>query len=142
MAKENIKKPAISYRLAGGYGMVFAICFLLYGGVKIVLGILDKNYGDISNPIFFMIVGLVLISFPIAYYENKKWGWYGLIGINSLVILFGLWGVFKNSQYLDLILLALSAVCSFFFLCRLQKNIFIKTDNFFVDLFKNVHTFR
>ncbi len=126
MAKDNIKKSAISYRLAGGYGMIFAICFLLYGGVKIILGILDRNFTDIANPIFFMIVGLVLISFAIAYYENKKWGWYGLIGINSLVIVFGLWGILKNSQYLDIILLALSAMALFFLFMPTTKQYFLK----------------
>ncbi|RKX22203.1 MAG: hypothetical protein DRP35_02530 [Candidatus Zixiibacteriota bacterium] len=126
MAKDNIKKSAISYRLAGGYGMIFAICFLLYGGVKIVLGILDRNLTDIANPIFFLIVGLVLISFSIAYYENKKWGWYGSIGINSLVIIFGLWGIFMNSQYLDIILLILSATMLFFLFMPTTKQYFLK----------------
>ena len=84
---ENREDRPLTYRVAGWYGFIISGIFLLYGGVKIVLSILDRNYSDLSQPILFLVLGLILISFAIAYNELKRWGWYGLIVINSLIVL-------------------------------------------------------
>jgi hypothetical protein len=114
MADENKMSP-LSYRIAGWYGMLFSVCFLIYGGVKIVLSILDRNYADLGTPIIFTIIGLVLISVAIAYRDSRKWGWYGLIAVNGLVIITA---VIAYSHYIDIILLALSALALAFLLVR------------------------
>jgi len=114
MADKNQMSP-LSYRLSGWYGMLFSVCFLIYGGVKIVLSILDRNYSDLGTPIVFTIVGLVLISISIAYRDSRKWGWYGLIAVNGLVIITT---IVVYSHYIDIILLALSAAALVFLLVR------------------------
>lgn len=105
MEKKKEKAP-ISFRIAGWYGIAFSACFLIYGGGTIVLNVLDKNYTDFANPIVFTIIGLMLISFAIAYREMKKWGWYGLLAINGLVVAIAL---ISYSHTFDMILLLLSA---------------------------------
>ena len=102
---ENREDRPLTYRVAGWYGFIISGIFLLYGGVKIVLSILDRNYGDLSQPILFLVLGLILISFAIAYNELKKWGWYGLIVINSLIVLSAAVGY---DRYENIILLILS----------------------------------
>ena len=112
---EKSKQGPLSFRIAGWYGMLFSVCFLLYGGVKIVLGILDRNYTDMGTPIVFTIVGLILIAIAIAYRDSRKWGWYGLIAVNGLVVIAA---VVAYSHYIDVIILLLSASALVFLLAR------------------------
>lgn len=81
----------ITFKLAGWWGFAFSSIFLIYGGVQIVLGILDNNYKDINQSVIFALIGVILIAFCFAYVELKKWGWYGLIVINSLIVLMAAW---------------------------------------------------
>ena len=60
-----------------------------------------------GNPIIMLILGLVLVSFAVAYKELKKWGWYGLVGINLLVVLLTL---IRFNDYIDFILVLFSIV--------------------------------
>ena len=106
MPKKKDDRP-LTFKLAKWYGFIFSAVFLLYGGVKVVLAILDRNYADMGYPIMFALVGVVLISFAFAYNELKAWGWYGLVTINCLVILFA---VFGYSRYANLILMILSGI--------------------------------
>ncbi len=96
----------LTYKIASWYGFIISGIFLLYGGVKIVLNILDRNYDNLSQPILFLVLGMILISFAFAYKELKKWGWYGLIVINSLIIISAVVGF---RQYENIIILILSA---------------------------------
>ena len=104
---DRLKEAPLTFKLASWYGLGFAGCYLLYGGVKIILGILDRNYADMGNPIVFTIVGLVLIAVAFGFVETRKWGWYGLIVTNGLVVVTAL---ISYSNYLDIILVILSAV--------------------------------
>ncbi len=97
--------------------------FLLYGGVKVVLGILDRTYNDLAQPIIFALVGLVLISIVFAYRELKAWGWYGLVGINSLVILMALFGY---SHYENIVLIILSGLALYALLSPQTKQYLFK----------------
>jgi hypothetical protein len=110
MTDKNKQAP-LSFKLAGWYGMIFASCFLLYGGIKIILSILDRNYSDLGNPIIFSIFGLILISFAIAFRDLRKWGWYGMIVINSLVVVGAL---VMYQYYADIILVILSGITLYF----------------------------
>ncbi len=107
----SIREAPLTYRLASWYGIGLAGCYLLYGGVKIILGILDRNYTDMGNPIFFAILGIVLSAIVFGFLDSRKWGWYGLIGINVLVMIAALIGY---SEYLNIILLVLSGAAIYF----------------------------
>ena len=106
MMPEKKDDCPLTYRIAAWYGFIISGIFLLYGGVKIVLSILDRNYDDLSQPILFLVLGMILISFAFAYNELKKWGWYGLIVINSLIIISAAVGY---DRYENIILLIFSA---------------------------------
>ena len=106
MTEKKDDRP-LTYKIAAWYGYIFSGIFLLYGGVKIILSILDRNYQEIMQPIMFVILGVILISFVFAYREMKTWGWYGLIIINGLVVIQAAIGY---HHYENLVLLVLSAV--------------------------------
>jgi len=106
MPKKKDNRP-LTYRLASWYAFIFSAVFLIYGGVKIILGILDRNYTELGQPIIFCLIGVALITVAFAYRELKTWGWYGLVAINSLVILLALFGF---SRYENIILIVLSGV--------------------------------
>ncbi len=85
-----LKGRPVTYAISSVYGFMFALFYILYGGIKVILSFLDHTYDSMSEPILFAILGLLLMSFAIAYRDLKNWGWYGLIGANSVVILLGL----------------------------------------------------
>ena len=106
MAKTAKDSRPLTYRLPGWYALVFSIVFLLYGGVTVILGFLDHQYDDLAEPIAFLAIGLVLITPTIAYRESKRWGYHGLVVINSVVVVLAIFGY---RDYLNLVLLVLSA---------------------------------
>jgi len=110
MSDSSTKRP-LSFQIARWHGFVFSSIFLIYGGVKIVLSILDRNYADIGQPIIFAIIGAILIAFAIAYSERLSWGWYGLVGLNALVIIATL---FDYARISDIVLIAINAVIMLF----------------------------
>ncbi|MEW6412438.1 MAG: hypothetical protein AB1483_08195 [Candidatus Zixiibacteriota bacterium] len=106
MSEKKMTGP-ITHRIAVWYGFIFAAIFLLYGGVKIILGFLDRNYADMVTPILFLVLGLILIAVAFAYKEQKAWGWYGLIVVNCLVVITAAAGI---RHYENIILLIISGV--------------------------------
>ena len=105
MPKKNKETRPLTFRLAGWYAFIFSAVFLIYGVVKVILGFLDHNYGQLGQPIVFGLIGVGLISVAFGYRELKKWGWYGLVVINGIVIMLALLGY---SQYENIILIVLS----------------------------------
>ena len=113
----------LTYKIAMWYGYVFSGVFLLYGGVKIILSILDRNYQDIFQPIFFVVMGVILISFVFAYRELKSWGWYGLLVINCLVVIGAIIGY---DRYENIVLLILSVVALYALFAPATKSYLFK----------------
>ena len=122
MPKKHDDRP-LMFKVAHWYGIILSIMFLLYGGVKVVLGILDHTYNDLAQPIIFALVGLVLIAIVFAYRELKAWGWYGLVGINGLVILMALFGY---SHYENIVLIILSGIALYALLSPQTKQYLFK----------------
>ncbi len=106
MAKEEREQRPLTFRLAFWWGAGFSAVFILYGAVTLVLGFLDRQYNNLAEPFVFLLIGIALISVAYAYVHRKRWGWYGEIAVNGLIILFALIG-FKN--YANIILLVLAA---------------------------------
>lgn len=104
---ENKSNRPLTYRIAQWHGFIFAGVFLLYGGVTVILDTLDRNYDNLSQPILFGLLGAILISFAFAYKEMKRWGWYALVFVNSLVVIIGLLDL---QQYENIVLVLFSAV--------------------------------
>ncbi len=105
MSSKEKENPPLTFAFAKWYGIIFAVIFLLYGGVKVILSFLDHKYDELGEPMFFGFIGLLLISVALAFNELKKWGWLGLLIINSIVVLLSLIGI---SHYENIILLLLS----------------------------------
>jgi hypothetical protein len=87
------------------YGYVISACFLLYGGVNIILGVLDRDYTKTPDSLLFLVIGVVLVSICIAYRDRKQWGWYGLLAVNGLIVVRAAIGF---SEPLNLVFLFLS----------------------------------
>jgi hypothetical protein len=101
----------MSYKIPLWYNFIFASVYLIYGGVKIILSILDRNYYNMDNLIMFTIIGLVLITFTFAYRELRRWGWHGLIIINALIMV---GSIFFIMQVENIILFIFSAFVLYF----------------------------
>lgn len=117
----------LTYNIATWYGFILSIIFLLYGGVKLILSFLDRNYTEVGQLIIFTIIGLLLITIAFAFKELKLWGWYGLIVVNGLIILVTLWKLFTgfSSQdfllYENIVLLLFSGVAVYTLLASQTK---------------------
>jgi len=124
MSKKKDDRP-LTFKIANWYGIVFSAMFLLYGGVKVILSVLDHTYQNMGQPIVFALIGMVLFSFVLAYWELKAWGWYGLVGINGLVIVLAL---FNFSHYENLVLIVLSGIALFALLSPRTKHYLFKKE--------------
>ena len=112
-------QPPLTYKLSKWYNFIFSAVFVIYGGVRIVLSVLDRNYEDMYTPIFFLLVGIVLVSICLAYSELKSWGWYGLLGVNALVVILSLFNV---TQIGNIVLLVLSGATIYLMMLPATKS--------------------
>jgi len=97
----------MTFLITKWYNLIFATIFVIYGSVKIILSILDRNYETVTTSIFFLLLGIILISVWLAYREFRMWGWWGLIAMNAVVIVLALWNI---TMVGNIILLVLSMV--------------------------------
>ena len=109
-ARETIERKEddrpLTFKLANWWGFIFAAIFLIYGVVKVILSVLDRNYDAMATPIVFALIGALLLTVAYGFRDLKKWGWFGLIGVNSLVVILA---VLDFSHVENLILLVISA---------------------------------
>ena len=101
-------KPPLTYLLAKWYGYILAAVFLLYGGVSLILSVLDRDYSQTGTFLVFLAVGIVLMAIAMAFRDRRPWGWYGQIGLQGLVVLLAL--LHPTNPY-NWILIALSGLC-------------------------------
>ncbi len=110
--KKQDDRP-LTYRIAAWYAFAFSAVFILYGGVSIILDMLDRNTDSLGQQMLFVVLGLVLISFAFAYRELKAWGWYGLVVVNCLIIIGAVVG-YRHYENLVLLILSIVALYSLF----------------------------
>ncbi len=103
-----LKGRPITYAISSVYGFVFALFFLIYGGVKVILAFMDHNYETLRDPILFTIVGIILIALAMAFRDLKNWGRYGLIVVNSLVVIVASFAITRPENMALLLLSGLS----------------------------------
>ena len=84
------------------YGYVFSTFFLLYGGVNIILGVLDRDYGQTPTSLVFLIVGIILMSVVVGYRDGRQWGWYGMVAVNGLIAILCLIGYGESLNFIFL----------------------------------------
>ncbi|MGH8016255.1 MAG: hypothetical protein ACREBV_08705, partial [Candidatus Zixiibacteriota bacterium] len=61
-----LKGRPITYAFSSVYGFLFALFFLIYGGVKVILSFMDHNYDTLRDPILFTIVCSILVAFAMG----------------------------------------------------------------------------
>ncbi len=112
MKKKSDSRP-ITFKLSNWWAFGFSVVFIIYGGVNIVLGFLDRSYDQLPQHIIFLLIGFILITFAYAYKNKKTWGWYSQIGINSLIILAALIG-YNHLENIVIMVLAAVALYTVF----------------------------
>lgn len=93
--RETEPEKSLPFNIAKWQGYVIAAMYLLYGGVKIIFGILDNDYSNFTSLIFWFGFGVVLIMFVLAYSGHKLWGWIGLLVFNAYA---AIWSLAKFSE--------------------------------------------
>jgi len=100
---EEIEKSPIPVRIIGWFGIGFALTYLLWGSVHIILSILDRTYTDMGQNIIFILIGIPILLAAIAYKNMQRWGWFALTGIFLFSII---WLIFKYTDIYGIILIA------------------------------------
>lgn len=103
---KSLSKYPLTFVLAKWYGIIFSAFFIIYGGVKMVLGFMDHNFTDFPQSFMALLIGLILAAIVYAYRELKTWGWYGMVAVHSLVVINMLFAI---TDPVNIILLILSA---------------------------------
>jgi hypothetical protein len=110
MIMENTEQKTdhqpIEFRFAAWWGFIFAGIFILYGGVQIILGVLDNQYHELAQSMLFAAIGIALMVVVYGYRALRMWGWYGLIGVNALIVLLALIDI---TRYESVVLLVIAA---------------------------------
>jgi hypothetical protein len=119
---DNPERQPLAYTITKWYAFILTAMYLLYGGVKLILAMLDRNYTDVNNPTLSFVVGIVLAIISYGFNIRKSWGWYGLVTVNGLIVLLA---IFKLTQIDNVILLFLSLiVLACLFAAQTRKSIF------------------
>jgi hypothetical protein len=106
-----LKGRPLTYSYASVYGFVFALFYLLYGGVRVILSFMDHNYETLRDPIVFTVLGGILLLMAMGFRDLKNWGWLGLIIVNCLAIILALFGI-SEPENIVLIILSGAALYS------------------------------
>ncbi len=105
---EATERPPAGFLILKWWGYIFSASFLLYGGVNIILGVLDRNHSQTPTSLVFLCLGIMLISISIAFRERRRWGWYGMVVVHGLVVI---WSLIGYSEGLNFIFLVASLAC-------------------------------
>ena len=106
---EKVEKQPLYFNLTKWYGYIFATVFILYGGVEIILGVMDHNYQNFASYFIFLLMGLILLTVVLAYRDLKVWGWYSMIVLNIVIVILSLFQI-KKFESIVLLILSLLAV--------------------------------
>ncbi len=96
----------VTFYIASWYGLIVAWMFMLYGGVKMILGMLDHSYEGMGELLIFLLIGILMFLTVSGLRMLKEWGWYGQLVVNGLIIILALFGL---KQMGNVILLVFSA---------------------------------
>lgn len=103
----DVERLPVAFHLAKWWGFILAALYLIYGGVKIILSFLDRNYSDMWTLLLSVALGLILLVFAYGFRDRKEFGWYGQLVVNATVVLLSL---FSLKQYGAVIILSLAGV--------------------------------
>lgn len=98
----------ITFSIVLWHAYLLSTMFLLYGGVKLLLGILDRQYDDMLPSGLFFGIGLLIVNIAWRFRERDWFGWYGLLAVNGAIVVMGLWGA--QQEPLNLVLMVSSLI--------------------------------
>lgn len=111
MATAGVSVP-VTFSIAKWYGYLFSATFILYGGVTILLGFLDRNYSDFAVALIFLMIGIIFLSFCFAFKSTYRWGWYALVAMNTVVLLLSIVALGRHPLNIALLVLSLGALAA------------------------------
>jgi len=82
-------------KIIGWFGICFSLTFIIMGVVSIVLSFLDRTFADLAENIIIIFYGLPILIVSVGFKNMQKWGWYGLLGIFGLAVI---WSVFSYTD--------------------------------------------
>ena len=109
MTDQTPPRGPLSFEIAKWLGYAFAAMYILYGGVQIILGVLDRNYVGFAQWLVYLLLGIVLLVIAFAFRDQKKWGWTGMVVMAMLTVL-GSAVQLRNFSLEGLLLLVLGLV--------------------------------
>lgn len=109
------------------YGYVFGAFFVLYGGVKIILGALDRQYDGVGQFILFLLIGVAVFTVAFGYRDGRVWGWYGLVTVNALIVVLTLFGL--SDLYNVIFLILSAATLGLLFMPTTKSEVFLSRQN-------------
>lgn len=109
MTAQSQPRGPLSFEIAKWLGYMFSAMYILYGGVQIILGVLDRNYEGFAIWLIFLLLGIVLLVIAFAFRDQKKWGWTGMVVLAMLTVL-GSAVQLRNFSLEGLLLLVLGLV--------------------------------
>ena len=77
------------------------------------LAVLDRNYTGMMPLFYFAALGVAQYFFAFAYRDCRKFGWYGLVMINALVVVLSLLTLRQQFSLVWMICSALAVVALF-----------------------------
>ena len=108
MAGESSKRP-LPFTVAKWYGYIFSLTYIVYGGVSIILEIMDNKYENTTTYVISLLVGIILLTVVFAFRDLKGWGWFGMVGITGLTMLLALLHI-KEADYVVMFILSAGAL--------------------------------
>lgn len=99
MAQKKKTTPT-AIQIIGWFGIVLACTYLLWGVVGGVLSILDRTYKDFNQNLIIVFYGLIVMTASIAFKSIQKWGYWGLLLILALVVI---WTIFSYTDIYGII---------------------------------------
>ncbi len=101
---ENKTSTPVQVEVVKWYSYIFALFYILYGGVSIVLGFLDRKYDQLQMPFIFLLLGIVLVIIAAGFSKKEQWGYKGVLGINIMIAAGCLFSLGQIESYVLLIL--------------------------------------
>ncbi len=120
---DKSQKLPLTYTISKWYGFLFAGTYVLYGGVSIVLDIMDRSFDNTLRSVIFLVLGIILTTVAFAYRDRKAWGWYGMMSVVVLSMLLLLPNI---GALTSIIMFAISAVALGLLVVPATKNLIFK----------------
>jgi len=85
---ENKEQMPLIIKILGWYGIIFGCCYIIYGVISIVLGMLDRNYTTVGTDFVLIFYGVPLLIMALGFKNYQRWGWIGYTALLMLIVIY------------------------------------------------------